>query len=85
MKEKCTKRTYFSQREAVHKLKSLQREGNRKESRIYKCEKCNRWHLTSKVRLRDRLQHTGNEEASREMQAAERSSIDLAWRKRLDS
>ena len=47
----CTKRSYPSKKVAKKALKSARGRSGEVPVRLYKCEKCGEWHMTSKKRL----------------------------------
>lgn len=52
MNKCCTKRKYKDRIAAMFALSQCRaryRKGNRQEKRIYFCDKCKAWHLTSKI------------------------------------
>lgn len=50
----CTKTAYLTQAQARAAMRGLTRGSDRRSVRIYHCEKCGCWHLTSRTRAQER-------------------------------
>lgn len=47
----CVKRTYYSEHKAKQEAKFIEKHGKR--LRVYQCERCHYWHLTSDLYRND--------------------------------